>query len=598
MNEKDVIYEYRDYLKQCYGEVLHRVPLDVGFNCPHRSKGNRKGGCIFCPEDGARAVQLGYHNDIREQIRAGVAFAKKRYNARAFMAYLQTFTNTNAAVEDLDALVRTILAEQKFKAIAFGTRPDCLPGETISYLTELQSELDVWVELGVQTIHDATLERINRGHDWAASRKAIFQLHEAGIRVAVHLIFGLPGEDIVAFRQTLKALANFPIDAVKFHNLHVIRGTALERSYAASPFPLFDEHQYVELLLQLLPLVPTKRPIIRLTTDTPDELLVAPRWSMSKGQFRNYLFGRMRKQGVRQGMALGTNDSLGFPEKDRAALSPPVTTADGSITFWNAECKEHYHSRSGARLEAEQKYCHPGGLGRRLAKGPVRILDICFGLGYNSLAACERAMKTGGALEIIGLEVDRRVVAAAADSIVEAEVSFNWNGCLRQLCDEGYWHEGDCSIRLVWGDARHTVRHLRGSFDLIWLDAFSTQRNAELWTLDFFNNLVPLMAKDGALLTYCAAIPVRAALLNVGFHVGETEPVGRERGGTIASLNPDRIQLSLPERDHFLIQTVRGIPYRDPDGTRTNREILRAREEEIIRFKVANQSATTTDSTP
>lgn len=578
------IFHYRDYLRQQYGAILHRVPLDAGFRCPHR-RADGSGGCTFCPPDGARAVQIGSLQDIRHQIQAGVAFARKRYKATAFMAYLQAFTATFTSLELLEELVQTIRKEYPFHAITFGTRPDCLSTQIIAYLQELNQHLDVWVELGIQTTHDQSLKRIRRGHDWACGHIAINRLHQAGLHVGVHLIIGLPGETPAHFQQTMATLAPLPIDAIKLHNLHVIRHTELAASYGRSPFPVYSEHAYAEILLNLLPMIPADRPIIRLTTDTPPEQLLAPRWSMSKGQFLRYLLQQMEQRQIYQGQEVEGNCSPGEHEQAPAPLPPPVATEDGSITFWNAQFKEHYHTLAGARSEAEQKYCIPGRLQQRLAQGPVRILDICFGLGYNSLSSCEQALGIGGQVEIIGLEMDKRTVEAAARQLQESGTAFDWNACLEQLFQTGCWQEEGCSIRLLWGDARHTLSQVSGLFDLIWLDAFSTQRNSELWTVDFFSRLRPLLKPDGALLTYCAAIPVRSGLLAAGFQVGETAAFGRQRGGTIAAATVQGIGQPLPERDQYLMETVRGTPYRDPLGTRTNKEILRAREQEIVRCK-------------
>ncbi len=584
-----LIFEYRDYLRSRYGEVLHRVPLDVGAGCPHR-KPDGSGGCTFCPEDGARAVQLKDTQDIGKQVQAGVTFAQKRYNAKAFMAYLQAYTATFGSSRQLQLLVHEICKEQQFHAITFGTRPDCISENVLTYLQELNKRLDVWVELGVQTVHDQTLNQINRGHDWNTSRKTINRLHKAGLQVGIHLIIGLPGETLTQYKETVKTVCALPINALKLHNLHIIKETELERQFLEQPFPLFSEHEYIDILLHLLPLIPAALPIIRLTTDTPAHLLTAPRWSMSKGQFRGYLFQQMKKLQVYQGMACAPPAQAPSPEEKK--LQDKVTTQDGSITFWNAEMKEHYHTMAGARSEAQQKYSQPGQLDKRLTKGKVRILDICFGLGYNSLLACEQAVKHGAQLDITALELDKGVVQAASQHLAEHNTCFDWKKCLSTLHQKGHWEYEGCSITLLWGDARHTVNSAHGPFDLIWLDAFSTQRNSELWTIDFFKTLYPLLDAQGALLTYCAAIPVRSAFLEVGFHVGETAAFGRERGGTIVTKRQELIERPLPERDLFLIKTPRGIPYRDPDGIRSNKEILRHREQEILRKKAADQGIT------
>ena len=578
------IYEYRDYLKKRYGEILYRVPVDTRGTCPHRDKSG-PGGCTFCPEDGARAVQLGAAKEIREQLYTGVRFATRRYKASAFMAYLQTYTSTLSSIETIGRQVDIILEITGIRAIAFGTRPDCLPPHVLDYLKELNKRVDVWLELGVQTCHDHTLARINRGHDWQCSKDAIGKINKAGLSTAVHLILGLPGESTDDMRQTIEAVVQQPIDAIKLHNLHVINNTRLAEEYQKKVFPLYNEHEYCDLLLDLLPHIPAHIPLIRLTTDTPEKNLIAPHWTMSKGQFRKYLSKQMKARGISQGIALrgGSGQVKAAQLKQTADMT--VTTADGSVTFYNDTIKEHYHTLAGARSEAEKKYLLPGNLQTRLKKGRVHLLDICFGLGYNSLLSCDMAMRLGKELVITALEMDSGVIQKAATCLQEKGTCFDWNSCLQVLYKTGFWEENGCRIQLILGDARHTAKKLEGSFDLIWLDAFSTQKNSELWTVDFFKILQPLLKKEGALLTYCAAIPVRAGLIQAGFFVGETSPFGRERGGTICTNKQSIISRPLPQRDIFLLGTNRGIAYRDPAGTRTNREILRARELEIVARK-------------
>ena len=161
------------------------------------------------------------------------------------------------------------------------------------FLIELNRHIEVWVELGVQTVHDRTLDRINRGHDWASSERAIRKLHDLGIKVAVHVILGLPGESEKDFHKTADTLAALPIDAVKIHNLHIEKGTTLALEHALSPVRTFMEHDFAEHLMDFIRRMPSDIPIMRLTTDTLDEELIAPKWHMAKGQFKDYVIQQM-----------------------------------------------------------------------------------------------------------------------------------------------------------------------------------------------------------------------------------------------------------------------------------------------------------------
>jgi len=297
--------------------------------------------------------------------------------------------------------------------VSIGTRPDCLTPQAYDFLVELNQHIEVWVELGVQTTHDRTLERINRGHDWASCETAIQKLHQLGIKVAVHAILGLPGETAEDFQQTADTLAALPIDAIKVHNLHIERGTTLAMEHALTPLPVLMEHEFAEHLMDFIRRLPPSIPIMRLTTDTLAAELIAPKWHMAKGQFRDYVIQQMICREWKQGDLFA-----GTTEQDAPSTLKIITTDDGSITFWNEDYKEHYHTPAGARLEAMEKYIVPSQLRERLSRGDVHLLDVCFGLGYNSLCALNRTRSDASStLSITALEMDRRVVGAAAKNI-------------------------------------------------------------------------------------------------------------------------------------------------------------------------------------
>ncbi|MCF7849403.1 MAG: TIGR01212 family radical SAM protein [Kiritimatiellales bacterium] len=608
--------QYKDYMAECYGEPLFRVPIDFGLGCPNR-EADGSGGCTFCPEHGARAIQTLGTETVQQQVAEAVRFARNRYNAKKFMAYIQAFSATFG--KDQQQKYLELLDANDFTAVSIGTRPDCLTEEAYGFLKKLNRETETWVELGVQTVNDNTLERINRGHGWEASKTAILKLRECDIKVAAHVIIGLPGETSEDFRKTADTLAQLPIDGIKIHNLHIIKGTALAEEYASHPFQTLEEYDYAEHLMDFIRRLPPHIPIMRISTDTPENELIAPNWHMAKGQFRDYVIQQMTCREWRQGdlstgvLDNGINGSLKTDSPLQKPGDPiihpfvhPVATDDGSITFWNKEYKEHYHTPAGARLEAVEKYIVPSKLKERLAKGDVALLDVCFGLGYNSLAAMELA--AGGTasslsgvdedpgcfrtqspkLTITALEMDRRVVRAAAQNIQALETdAFNWKDCLAQLHSSSYCKVPNASCLMHWGDARYTLTKLQPSaFDLVFLDAFSTQRNSELWTTDFFRKLKAVMKPEAVLLTYCAAIPVRAGLIDAGFYVGETKPIGRQRGGTIAAMRQEDIAIPLTDHEMEIISnTTRGLPYRDPHGVDTNKVILRNRQERISQSK-------------
>ena len=584
--------QYKDYLKARYGEPLFRVPIDFNLGCPNR-EADGSGGCTFCNVRGSAAVQTIGKNTVQEQMAEAIRFARDRYGAKKYMAYIQAFSATFG--ESQQPMYLDLLDSFDFTAVSIGTRPDCLTPQAYDFLVELNKHIEVWVELGVQTVHDRTLERVNRGHDWASSAEAIQKLPRLGIKVAAHAILGLPGETAVDFQQTADTLAALPIDAVKIHNLHIEKGTTLALEYALTPLPVFMEHDFAEHLMDFIRRLPADMPIMRLTTDTLDEELIAPKWHMAKGQFKDYVIQQMNCRDWRQGDLFGNGR-----EDDSASgnILKTVETEDGSVTFWNENYKEHYHTPAGARLEAVEKYMVPGNVKERLGRGPVQLLDVCFGLGYNSLAAMNIAARGirheargTSELTITALEMDRRVVGAAAKNIQNLDTdAFDWKSCLSQLHAKHSCQVPNASCLLHWGDARYTIKKLPPStFDLVFLDAFSTQRSSELWTVGFLTKLRRVMKPDAVLVTYCAAIPVRSGMLEAGFFVGETAPVGRQRGGTIAAMRPEDIEIPLPDHEIKMIrETTRGLPYLDPYGVWTNKEILRDRQERILQAKAGS----------
>jgi radical SAM protein (TIGR01212 family) len=570
---------YREFMQERYGCALFRVPVDLGAGCPHRAE-DGTGGCAFCPPDGARAVQTREAVTVEEQVEQAISFARRRYRATRFMLYLQAYSHTLSAGSQQRRLLLNILDRYRFEAVSIGMRPDSLEPNVLAFLADMNRSVETWVELGVQTVHNRTLKRINRGHTWQTSLKAVYALREYGLHTILHVIIGLPGEEAAEVLRTAETLAHLPFEGIKIHDLHVVRGTALASDYAKTRFPVLDEHAYAELLIEFLRRIPPEIAIMRMTTDTPPGDLIAPRRWMAKGQFVEFVDRQMRLRGVCQGDLVSSSPEGATPV---AKVMRPISTRDGSPTFWSDTFKEHYHTPAGAGLEAVCKYVEPSRLRTRLKQGEVRLLDVCFGLGYNTLEACAEAARTRQHfLDVTALEINRHVVANAAAYMTETR-PFSRRDVLTRLFRKDLVRRRYFSVRLLWGDARNTVRQLKPrSFDVIYLDPFSTQRNSELWTVEFFSMLKGLMGPAGVLLTYSNAVPVLAGLLEAGFHVGQTHPGHGLRAGTIAALRATDIAVPLTARHMFTIrETPRGTPYRDPHVCWTNRTILHDREQRM-----------------
>lgn len=577
--------DYKSYMIDRYGHALFRIPIDLGLGCPNR-EADGSGGCSFCPTHGARAQQTVQSESIEEQVADAIQFATRRYRAKKFAAYFQAYTSTFAPQSEQRQLFERVLRAHPFDAIFVGTRPDCLDDDTLDFLCELNKTTEVWVELGVQTAHDATLARVNRGHDWASSERAIRLLKERGLSVAAHIILGLPGETAAQASQTADALAQLPIDGVKIHNLHIIKDTQLAREYSEAPFPVLAPFEYAEQVIDFMRRMPARIPIMRMQTDTPDAERIAPNWLIEKGQFIEYVDHQLHFREQQQGDLFDTATARPSP------VTPQIKkTGDESITFFSPDFKEHYHSPTGARQESLGKFIEPSGILSLAKERPIQLLDVCFGLGYNSLLTLEQAgQHSVQPLTIHALEIDRRIIRQAAEQLPQdPNAAFDWNQALFSLYQTGRFQWGGHQIILHIGDARYTLPRLDAEFDIVFLDAFSTQRNAELWTVEFLTELHKKMTSKATLLTYCAALPVRSGMREAGFQIGETAPIGRTRGGTIASKSAIQESLPISDKELAMLETSRGIPYHDPELCWPNRHILRHRQATIEQFKAPNR---------
>jgi radical SAM protein (TIGR01212 family) len=306
--DREPFYSYKRYLKDRYGTVVYRVAVDAGFSCPHRGPDRCGPGCTYCGPEGARAPYLGgegaagYAGDLESQIRGALAFLKKRYGAREFILYFQAFSNTNAPVKRLREIYDRGLAQADFRELVVSTRPDCVDREKADLLASYKNgRRDVWIELGLQSFHDRTLERVNRGHT-AADFVAAFRLcRERGLKICVHLIFGLPGEGWPEIEATVRRLADLRPDGVKIHNLHVVAGTPLAEEYARGLVAAPGPAEHLDRVVRALALLDPGTVIMRLVCDTPAAKLVAPRDFPDKQRFLALVRAEMERRGSCQG---------------------------------------------------------------------------------------------------------------------------------------------------------------------------------------------------------------------------------------------------------------------------------------------------------
>lgn len=276
------------YYQQKFGCKIYKLSIDAGFTCPNRDGTLGTGGCIFCSGSGSGdfAAKGG-------SIKAQLEDAKKRVRHKnkggKYIAYFQSFTNTYGPLERLEALYTEAMAPEDIVGLAIGTRPDCLPQETVALLARLYKIKPISVELGLQTIHEETARYIHRGYETPVYYDAVRRLKEAGLEVVTHIILGLPGETMEMMLQTTKATVAAGTDGIKFQLLHVLQGTDLAKDYEAGKFSCLTLQEYAEILKTCLTAVPEHIVIHRITGDGAKKDLVAPAWSADKKAVLNYL---------------------------------------------------------------------------------------------------------------------------------------------------------------------------------------------------------------------------------------------------------------------------------------------------------------------
>ena len=275
-------------LQKQYGEKVYKLSLSAGCSCPNRDGAVGVGGCAFCSAGGSGDFAA-HAAPIEEQIAEARARIARKTDAKKFIAYFQSFTNTYGPVERLEPLYRQTIERPEIVALSLGTRPDCLGPSVMEMLCRLRAIKPVWVELGLQTAHDETAARMNRGYPLTTFTEAYRRLKEAGLTVIVHLIFGLPGESRAEMLDSVRFVAGLtpPVDGVKLQMLHVLKGTPLGAQYEAQPFPLLTLEEYAELIAESVRLLPESTVLHRLTGDAPGPLLLAPEWTRNKKRVLN-----------------------------------------------------------------------------------------------------------------------------------------------------------------------------------------------------------------------------------------------------------------------------------------------------------------------
>jgi len=297
-------YKFSKYLKERFGERVHKISVDAGFKCPNLDGTLSNKGCIYCNNYAFSPALRVKNLSLEEQIEKGIEYGKKRFKAKKFIVYFQPFTNTYAPLKILKERYDVVRKFSEVVGIAIGTRPDCIDEEKLSLIESYTEDYEVWIEYGLQSIHDKTLKIINRNHTYSDFLKAVEITKGRGIKICAHVIIGLPGETRKDMIETAKECGRLKIDGIKIHPLHVVKATQLEKMYKDGKYTPMDIEFYVDTVVEFLQYLSPDTVIQRITADCPSEYLVAPFWIDLKDKVIKMIEDRLEKEDIFQGKKL------------------------------------------------------------------------------------------------------------------------------------------------------------------------------------------------------------------------------------------------------------------------------------------------------
>lgn len=273
---------------------VQKISIDAGFTCPNRDGRIGIGGCIFCDNKSFNPSYCNHTKSVTEQLEDGKRFFAKKYPDMKYLAYFQAYTNTYDAVDKLKELYEEALKVEDVVGIVIGTRPDCVSSELLDYLEELNKRTFLIVEYGIESCNDDTLRFINRGHDFACTRKAVEETAKRGIYVGGHVIMGLPGEDAAESLRQAPIISSLPLTMLKIHQMQIIKGTRLAKIYKEQPFHLYTVEEYIDLITKYIGLLRSDLVLERFVTQSPPEMLIAPKWGLKNYEFTNLLNNKLK----------------------------------------------------------------------------------------------------------------------------------------------------------------------------------------------------------------------------------------------------------------------------------------------------------------
>lgn len=268
---------------------VQKISIDAGFTCPNRDGRISTGGCTYCDNRTFNPSYCDRNKSIREQLKEGRNFFNRKYSDMKYLAYFQAFTNTYGSVDLLKKLYEEALQEEDIVGLVIGTRPDCISTPLLDYLEQLSHQTFLIVEYGIESANNETLRRINRGHTFECSKKAVEMTAERGILTGGHIILGLPGEDREESLRQAPVISSLPLNILKIHQMQIIKGTRLAEEYLQNPFHLYTVEEYVRLIADYISLLRKDLVLERFVSQSPPELLIAPRWGLKNYQFVHLL---------------------------------------------------------------------------------------------------------------------------------------------------------------------------------------------------------------------------------------------------------------------------------------------------------------------
>lgn len=294
---------YSNYFKKQFGQRIQKLSVNAGFTCPNRDGKVARGGCTYCNNDAFSPSYCVAESSVTEQLQKGIAFHSKRYNASKFLAYFQNFSNTYANLEILKQIYDEALQFPEIEGLVIGTRPDVIDEEKLAYFAGLSKSKYVIIEYGIESCYDHTLERINRGHTFEQTRRAIAQTAAHGVKVGGHLMFGLPGETKQMMLDEVEILNSLPLNNIKFHQLQIIKNTAMAKEYQQHPesFSFFGLDEYIDFVIDVTERLDPGFVIERFSGEAPPRHTLSPRWGLRTPDVMNLIEQRMAERETWQG---------------------------------------------------------------------------------------------------------------------------------------------------------------------------------------------------------------------------------------------------------------------------------------------------------